>query len=82
MPLVLMPCESAIFSLSPVAISACPSSVFKKRAIKMMTMTENAVPTKTDGKFSGRLVRKLQEKSVFLCSNPTVALPKTRRLTD
>ena len=48
----------------------------------MMTMTENAVPTKTDGKFSGRLVRKLQEKSVFLCSKPTVALPKTRRLTE
>ena len=55
---VLIPNERAIFGLSPVTIKDCPSSVFKKRAKKMVNNTITINPITITGKLRGKTCKK------------------------
>ena len=79
---VLIPIDCAILGLSPVAMKACPSSVWRKKisAIVIITMMTN--PTNTESKYLGRCRKKAAEKSYFWLSNEILADPIMRKLMD
>ena len=79
---VLIPSARAIFSLSPVAISACPNSVLKKQYIKKIKIPITTSPIMIMSKYFGKPSFEKTLKIVSCPRSVIFAFPITRKLMD
>ena len=81
--LVAIPIERAMAGLSPVAMKACPYSVFKNSTIKPVTIAITISPKTTLSKYCGSCFKKaLEKRVVWPIKDRLDLLPMIRRLTE
>src|SRR5699024_6215423 len=79
---VLIPCERAIFLLSPVTMKAWPRFVAKNNITKIVMLIMVMPPIIMLSKYLGKVWKKLAEKKVVFPIKETLDPPMIRKLTD